>query len=393
MSPKLFEQLFEQIKRVITKPLALTDERGIIYKNFSDFGSQKQITFRGEPGSAHYPVLTSGDSQHSFGVEGDENSQAIPIFLEGKLLVVVVVRVPLEDTQTTQIINSLAELIVQQFILTHKPKPDAVDLLLTRVAFRPQTLDPEELSEQMTALGFRLDLPRVAVTFELKGFWDNYLQTLGSPLGAKEGLIEAKKRDLNQSLTSFFTKNQDNLVGFIGHDTFLILKDLRDTDYSKFCQLLSRHYSEITAPLKNVHITEVTVGIGSPASTPSGLIRSAQEALQVLKIGQKIIGGNQTHRFDSLGVLPLLLMGNDQQKKEFSSKLFSSLEDEQLTETLEAFISEDLNLTQAATKLKIHRNTVIYRLDRIQEKLGKDPRKFTDAVELYLASLFAKLFG
>jgi len=86
-------------------------------------------------------------------------------------------------------------------------------------------------------------------------------------------------------------------------------------------------------------------------------------------------------------------MGNDQQKKEFSSKLFSSLEDEQLTETLEAFISEDLNLTQAATKLKIHRNTVIYRLDRIQEKLGKDPRKFTDAVELYLASLFAKLFG
>ena len=384
MSPKLFAQLFEQIKRVITKPLALTDERGIIYKNFSDFGSQKQITFRGEPGSAHYPVLTSGDSQHSFGIEGDENSQAIPIFLEGKLLVVVVVRVPLEDTQTTQIINSLAELIVQQFILTHKPKPDAVDLLLTRVAFRPQTLDPEELSEQMTALGFRLDLPRVAVTFELKGFWDNYLQTLGSPLGAKEGLIEAKKRDLNQSLTSFFTKNQDNLVGFIGHDTFLILKDLRDTDYSKFCQLLSRHYSEITAPLKNVHITEVTVGIGSPASTPSGLIRSAQE---------KIIGSNQTHRFDSLGVLPLLLMGNDQQKKEFSSKLFSSLEDEQLTETLEAFISEDLNLTQAATKLKIHRNTVIYRLDRIQEKLGKDPRKFTDAVELYLASLFAKLFG
>lgn len=393
MSPKLFEQLFGQIKRVITKPLALTDDRGVIYKSFSDFGSQKQLTFRNDLDSGSQPLLISDDIKHAVAVEGDESTQAIPIFLEGKLLVVVVVKVPLEDTQTTQIVNSLAELIVQQFILTHKPKPDAVDLLLTRVAFRPQTLDPEELSEQMTALGFRLDLPRVAVTFELKGFWENYLQTLGSPLGEKEGLIEAKKRDLDQSLTSFFTKNQDNLVGFIGKDTFLILKDIRDTDYSRFCQLLSRHYGEITSPLKNVHITEVTVGIGSPASTPSSLIRSAQEALQVLKIGQKIIGSNQTHRFDSLGVLPLLLMGNDQQKKEFSSKMFSSLEDEQLTETLKAFIAQDLNLTQTATKLKIHRNTVIYRLDRIQEKLGKDPRKFTDAVELYLASLFAKLFG
>ncbi|MEK7202202.1 MAG: helix-turn-helix domain-containing protein [Patescibacteria group bacterium] len=382
MSPKLFEQLFEQIKRVITKPLCLTDERGVIYKDFSDFGNQKQLTLRG----------TVSDGVRSLAVEGDESAQAIPIFLEGKLLLIVVVKVSLEDIQTAQIINSLAELIVQQFILEHKPKPDAVDLLLTRVAFRPQTLDPEELSEQMTALGFRLDLPRVAVTFELKGFWDNYLQTLGSPLGEKEGLIEAKKRDLNQSLTSFFTKNPDNLVGFIGKDTFLILKDLHDTDYTRFCSLLSRHYSEITAPLKNVHISEVTVGIGSPASSPSGLIRSVQEARQVLTIGQKIIGSNQTHRFDSLGVLPLLLMGNDQQKKEFSSKMFSGLDDDQLTQTLEAFIAADLNLTQAATKLKIHRNTVIYRLDRIQEKLGRDPRKFTDAVELYLASLFAKLF-
>ncbi len=393
MSPKLFESLYSQVKRVVTKPLALTDERGVIYKHFSDFGSQKQFSWRGEASFDRRLIQIPSDDKRPLAVDGDEFAQAIPIFLEGKLLVMIVVKVPPSDSQTTQIINSLAELIVQQFILIHKPKPDAVDLLLTRVAFRPQTLDPEELSEQMTALGFRLDLPRVAIAFELSGFWDNYLQTLGSPLGEKEGLIEAKKRDLNQSLTSFFTKNPDNLVGFIGKDIFLIMKDLRDTDYARFCQLLSRHYHEITAPLKNVHITEVTVGIGSVASTPGGLIRSVQEALQVLKIGQKIIGGNQTHRFDSLGVLPLLLMGNDGQKKEFSTKLFSSLEDSQLTETLEAFIAADLNLTQAANKLKIHRNTVIYRLDRIQEKLGRDPRKFTDAVELYLASLFAKLFS
>ncbi|MEK7170913.1 MAG: helix-turn-helix domain-containing protein [Patescibacteria group bacterium] len=383
MSPKLFEQLFEQIKRVITKPIALADDRGKIYKGFSDFGSMSTLQFR----------TGFSPDKRSVEVESDADTLAIPIYLEEKLLVVVAVKVSKEDIQTIQIINSLAELIVQQFILIHKPKPDAVDLLLTRVAYRPQSLDPEELSEQMTALGFRLDLPRVAIAIELRGFRDNYLQTLGSPLGEKESLIEAKKRDINQSLISFFTKNQDNLVGFIGHDTFLILKDLRDTDYQRFCTLLNRHYGEISAPLKNIHISEVTIGVGSLAINPNGLISSAQEALQVLKIGQKVIGAGRTHRFDSLGVLPLLLMGNDEQKKEFASKTFSSLEDKQLIETLEAFIAADLNLTQAAGKLKIHRNTVIYRLDRIQEKLGKDPRVFTDAVELYLAALFTKLFS
>jgi len=245
----------------------------------------------------------------------------------------------------------------------------------------------------MTALGYRLDLPRAAMTIELKGFWENYLQTLGSELSDKESLIASKKRDISQTLTSFFTKNQDNLVGFIGNDTFLVLKDLRDTDYTKFCQMLSRHYTEITAPLKNIHINEVTIGIGSAATNPSSLIRSAAEALQVLKIGQKIIGSNQTHRFDTLGVLPLLFMGTNDQKKEFASKLFSGLDDEELAKTLEAFLAADLNLTQAASKLKIHRNTVIYRLDRIKEKIGRDPRHFEDAVELHLASLFAKLFN
>lgn len=382
MSPKLFDQLFEQIKRVITKPIALANENGIIYKGYSDFKELKQVSFRPN-------FLVEG---RSTSVEGNETCQAIPIYLEEKLLVVILVGVGESDHQTIQIVTSLAELIVQQFILTHRPKPDAVDLLLTRLAFRPQTIDQEELSEQVTALGYRLDLPRAAVAIELKGFWENYLQTLGSPLGEKDSLIAAKKRDIHQSLVSFFTKNQDNLIGYIGKDTFLILKDLRDTDYSRFTQLLAKHYQEITAPLKNIHISEVTVAIGSLANNPSSLIRSTQESLQVLKIGKKLVGSNKTHSYQSLGVLPLLLIGTDQQKREYAANILDLLDDEQLTQTLEAFLAADLNLTQAAASLKIHRNTVIYRLDRIQESIGRDPRKFTDAFDLYLALLFTKLF-
>jgi len=383
MSPKLFEQLFEQIKRVISKPVALSDENGKIYKDYSDLKEKKNITFRGKFSSERRTVS----------LEGDEQFQAVPIYIEEKFIVAILVGVAEEDSQTLQIVTSLAELIVQQFILTHKPKPDAVDLLLTRLAFRPNTIDQEELSEQVTALGFRLDLPRTAVVIELKGFWENYLQSLGSPLGEKESLISAKKRDIHQSLVSFFTKDQDNLVGYIGKDLFLILKDLRDSDYRRFNQLLSKHYVEITSPLKNVHINEVTVAVGSLATNPSSLIRSTQEALQVLKIGKKLVGANLTHSYQSLGVLPLLLIGTDVQKKDFASSVLDSLEDEQLTQTLEAFLKADLNLTQAAGLLKIHRNTVIYRLDRIQEKIGKDPRKFTDAFDLYLAILFNKLFS
>jgi DNA-binding PucR family transcriptional regulator len=91
--------------------------------------------------------------------------------------------------------------------------------------------------------------------------------------------------------------------------------------------------------------------------------------------------------------LPLLVSSTISQKQDFAERLLGDLlGDGELLETLEVFLQEDLNLTQTALKLKVHRNTVIYRLDKITEWVGKDPRRFTDAVELYLAITFQKVF-
>lgn len=383
MSPYLLEKLYENIKQVISRSIAITDQRGVVYENASDFASRKRFNIKD----------ALRQDQHSLAIEGEEDLQAIPIYVDNKFYGLVVTEVPPGDLQMIQIITSLCDLIIHQFISQNKPRPDAVDLLMTRVAYRPQTIDAEELEQQMSALGYRLDLQRVALSVELKGFWDNYLHTAGQPLGEKGDLIAAKKRDIERSLNSFFSKNQDNLVGFVGNDTFLILKDLYDTEYGKFCSLLSKHFAEITNPLKNVYIKDVTIGIGTPSLSAGGLMKSIQEAVQILKIGKKIIGVNKAHRFEGLGVLPLLLSGTDEQKGDYADHLFDDLEDDELQETLEAFLAANLNLTQTAEKLKVHRNTVIYRLDKITEILDRDPRHFEDAVELYLGSMFKKVFS
>lgn len=56
-----------------------------------------------------------------------------------------------------------------------------------------------------------------------------------------------------------------------------------------------------------------------------------------------------------------------------------------LIDTLIVFFNNHLNMSQAAKELFIHRNTLIYRLDRVQTIVGLDPRQFKDAVELQLA--------
>lgn len=383
MSPYLYKELYQQIKRVISKSIAIIDVDGTPFEGVSDFSKIKTFFLSGVP----------SQDKSSVGVDGQPGLQAIPLFYEERPVGLVVTEVTPEDVQTIQIISSLAELIVQQFMNVHKPRPDAVDLLLTRLAYRPNTIDEEELEQQMAALGFRLDVQRAAVVFELSGFWHNYLQTIGQPLSEKKSLIDAKKHDIESSLTSFFSKNQDNIIGYIGNDRFLVLKDLSSTDFNRFTKLMTTHFKEITNSLKNVYIKEVTVGIGAPSLSASGLLISAQEAQQVLEVGRKLKGQGGVYRSDVLGVLPLVISGNITQKHEQAKRILDGLDDPELLETLEAFLQHNLNLTHTSEALKIHRNTVIYRLDRVMEKINKDPRSFTDAVELYLALQLEKIYS
>ncbi len=382
MSPYLIESLYQNIKQVIGRSIALTDRHGVVFEAANDFAGKKSYRFNEAPTA----------DRGSIELDASSSLVGIPIYVDGSFYCVVILEAEAE-TGLPSIIQSLAELIVHQFLASHRPQPDAVDLLLTRVAYKPLTIDGEELEQQLTALGFRVDLPRVVLALELHGFWDNYLQTAGTPLGEKGDLIAAKKRDIEHGLNSFFSKSQDNLVGYLGRDHFLVIKDLGETEYEKFCGLLQKHFSAITLPLTNVYIREVTIGIGTPASSPGGVLRSTQEALQILKIGRRMLGSAQAHRFEGLGVLPLLLSGTEEQKRDYATHLFDKLDDPELIETLETFLRANLNLTQAAEELSIHRNTVIYRLDKITDLLGRDPRVFEDAVELYVGNLFRKVFG
>lgn len=60
-------------------------------------------------------------------------------------------------------------------------------------------------------------------------------------------------------------------------------------------------------------------------------------------------------------------------------------EDEELCRTLEAFLEQDLNVSETARRLFIHRNTLIYRLERLRQESGLDARRFEDAFRIRLA--------
>lgn len=66
-------------------------------------------------------------------------------------------------------------------------------------------------------------------------------------------------------------------------------------------------------------------------------------------------------------------------------------DDEEMVQTAEAFLENSLNISETARKLYLHRNTLMYRLDKIEKETGLNLRKFSDAVTFRLITLLKSL--
>ena len=70
---------------------------------------------------------------------------------------------------------------------------------------------------------------------------------------------------------------------------------------------------------------------------------------------------------------------------------FEIFDDEEMVNTAEEFLENSLNVSETLRKLYLHRNTLTYRLDKIEKATGLDIRKFSDAVTFRLITVLSKL--
>lgn len=121
-----------------------------------------------------------------------------------------------------------------------------------------------------------------------------------------------------------------------------------------------------------------SAGLGEQALAPSQVRRSATEAHDAARLGLVVLGPGRVARAADLGVYRLLLKLDDNDELQpFVDRALAPLDEDHrngsaLIETLEAFFACNGNLSEAARQLHLHRNSLIYRLNRARELLGHD---------------------
>ncbi|MDO8673134.1 MAG: helix-turn-helix domain-containing protein, partial [Dehalococcoidia bacterium] len=136
----------------------------------------------------------------------------------------------------------------------------------------------------------------------------------------------------------------------------------------------------------------VSAGIGRFYPQVRDLQKGYREAERALTIGQKLLGGSRTVHFDDLGIFRLLflLQGSPELVAFYDETLSSLVEydrlhEAQLVKTLETYFTCHGNLSKTAEVLYLHRNTLIYRMDRIAEITGLDLDSPEDRLSLQVA--------
>ena len=131
------------------------------------------------------------------------------------------------------------------------------------------------------------------------------------------------------------------------------------------------------------------VGVGTVAANLRELARSYKEAQLSLDVGSVFNKGASVMSYDNLGIGRLIYQMPTTLCEMFLAEVFRQgsidcLDDETLT-TIEKFFENNLNVSETARKLFVHRNTLVYRLEKIKKLTGLDIRDFDNAIVFKVA--------
>lgn len=234
---------------------------------------------------------------------------------------------------------------------------------------------PEEMLARARLLGYDLTLPQTIVVFELAAMEPEYASS--SPQAQWNRRVrEELLRDWPTSWIYSETRRVSALLPLNSTNT-------NSEDENAVVTRLERVQVRIQQSGNNSTNNDSSVptysaGMGRIATNLQAIPAAYREAQQALEIGQKLFGEGKLHSFAQLGIYRLLFHLNGQSElREFYSETLGPLlaadtrGDGAFLETLECFFRCNGNLSETARAMHFHRNSLLYRLGRIEEILGR----------------------
>jgi carbohydrate diacid regulator len=249
----------------------------------------------------------------------------------------------------------------------------------------------EQAKQKGDILGVNLRVPEAALLFSIPGLEEKIeKQALRLKPDLRQRFREQKREAFIKKISEGFGYNEQNNIAFIEKDRIVVLKwaggKVSTKNTIKFFKTRAEYIRNIIR--ENTKLP-TTAGVGQYYPGISGLRKSYIDAKAVLDLGEKMKGSDRTYHLVDLGMFIVFSqLISEHRKAELAQQFLGIiLADKDYLQTMRIFLEANMNLTDAAKQLHVHRNTLIYRLEKIKNESGLDPRRFNDAVQIKIGLL------
>lgn len=351
ISNQILQNTIEGLKGITRTDLCVMDTEGKVLA--STFAHAETY----EDGVLEF-VSSPADSQVMQGF------QFFKVFDEHQLEFVVLAR---GDSDDVYMIGKVAAFQIQNLLVAYKERFDKDNFIKNLLLDNLLLVDIYNRSKK---LHIDTDVSRVVMLVEM------------------ENVREMSSLEVVRTV---YTGRPKDFITAVDDKNIIIVREVRDGE----------GYSELTKSAMTMHDmlagesgVGVKIALGTIVSEIKDVSRSYKEARMALDVGKIFYEDRSVVAYSNLGIgrliyqlpVPLCRMFI---KEIFENKSPEDFDEETLT-TINRFFENSLNVSETSRQLYIHRNTLVYRLDKLQRSTGLDLRVFEDAITFKIALMVVK---
>ena len=350
ISNQILQNTIEGLKGIARVELCVMDVDGKEVAATMDMGncSKPAVEFAASP----------ADSQEIQGY------QYFKIYDEQQLEYILVAGGTGEDVY---MIGKMVAFQIQNLLVAYKERFDKDNFIKNLLLDNLLLVDIYSRSKK---LHIQTDVPRVVMI-------------VGSAGGKDNNVLELAR--------THFGSNSKDFITAVDESNVIVVKEFAETDTGKEIEKSAR---ALEAALLKEGIREIRIAYGTIVHEIKEVSRSYKEAKMALDVGKIFFDERDIIAYSELGIGRLIYQLPIPLCKMFIREIFGGKSpddfDEETLTTIYKFFENSLNVSETSRQLFIHRNTLVYRLDKLQKSTGLDLRVFEDAITFKIALMVVK---
>jgi carbohydrate diacid regulator len=283
----------------------------------------------------------------------------LKILEEGELLYILVAKGASDDAY---MVGRIAVSQIQHLVTAYKERFDKNNFFQNLILDNLLLVD---IHNRAKKLHLDVNVPRAVFLVETRQ--------------EKDGIV-------TELLRGMFSSQAGDHITSVDEKSIILIKSLAEDSSS---HALANVANTIVDMMSAEAMLNVRVAYGTVVSDLKDVSKSYKEAKMALDVGKIFYAEKNVAAYSSLGIGRLIYQLPVSLCKMFIEEIFGENVpndlDEETLNTLNKFFENNLNVSETSRQLFVHRNTLVYRIEKIQKNTGLDLRKFDDALTFKIA--------